>query len=1213
MSQKKVKGLEFPALSRPFKLGGLYDSCSDAIIQDITLWPPEALEKAVHVKPQHSSKSNLIPSDSIKKKDAALSLPASLQASVLSELIDLQGSARYWKYRNTFRKGVQVTLHYKASMRYEELVMEKLKANKGSSVDVTKQGSATHVVTGLMYGVQVFLVFDLDVLPSEEKEDLQDKLTKLVKNNLMSTGNQGLKCNVHETVIVERVNCRAFTDLRLPKETLTFTEAYDLYHSLKNGPPENDQKVVPIKVWLQPLTMVDPKAPKPGRELREGLVESLQGVINHLEDCEARSIDMMRDDVVHTFPLLKKKFQHFRKLCQEYKLCLQRSLSRLVPLARRSEKEENVLQQILAARERSPFSKNSLDAWINDKTKEMTTIQSYLKLFNGLQVMSSEKQLEEEVLNPHAEYLLCFVFTSLDQEEPYLSELEKYCARQTDETTADQQSEPYDYANQVGQRWFQASSGSKKARKCARFFAEFAEANKNSKITKFAIASVPNKDHPGVTVYFYEEGVLQSTDYEPPSKPAQVQITHKASDGVTLQMQAPKRGCANILNYRVHYRALPHGTWNTAETKGKEENLYVGGLLPDQRYEFKSSGVSLPGVSQASDTSEIGTLKTGNKEKLSLTAHPSSHEELSADEYDTENEHGEDWHHSQSEECDESEMLGYESSETLDSSIEDSCKNETKQADDETVCNHVTSELALRIRSEMSRPVTFQNASKKPQLFQLSLEEKNLDASGHLRKASFGERGSKPNKNILVVGASGAGKTMLINAMINYILGIEWADDFRFILKEEELRRSQTESQTPEVTAYTIHHMEGFQIPFSLTIIDTPGFGSTKGIKEDENISRLIRDLFTQHPIIHHIDAICFVTPASVARVTHTQQYIFDAITSVFGKDVAQNLVILTTFSDAQKPPVLEAITNSKVPYAKDADGTPVFFRFNSSSLYASSSKSSGGRNKEQDGCSFEKIFWQMGSHSFKNFFLFLSQTKARSLALVNNALKERKQLEVTTEGWRTMISSCLCALDELRATRLALEQHQNKMEEGENFEYEVETTKPVREPLPSGHHIKNCMNCQFKCGSPFSTDRDAENGRFPIHDSKGNCSICPNKCTWKIHFDQKYKWTYQVTKEKKEYREVKERFEREYDEVMTADQILACLQREITVYQGAAITLIQNLHRDLQKINKMGAQRQIQTVAEYINLMIESEQFEGKPGYEGRIQSLREIQKQDG
>jgi GTP-binding protein EngB required for normal cell division len=80
------------------------------------------------------------------------------------------------------------------------------------------------------------------------------------------------------------------------------------------------------------------------------------------------------------------------------------------------------------------------------------------------------------------------------------------------------------------------------------------------------------------------------------------------------------------------------------------------------------------------------------------------------------------------------------------------------------------------------------------------------------------------------------------------VLGVNWEDDFRFMLIKEEVRGgTQAHSQTQGVTAYDLHYQNGFRIPFSLTIVDTPGFGDTRGIERDEEITATIKEFF-EHP-----------------------------------------------------------------------------------------------------------------------------------------------------------------------------------------------------------------------------------------------------------------------------------------------------------------------------------------------------------------------------
>jgi hypothetical protein len=77
------------------------------------------------------------------------------------------------------------------------------------------------------------------------------------------------------------------------------------------------------------------------------------------------------------------------------------------------------------------------------------------------------------------------------------------------------------------------------------------------------------------------------------------------------------------------------------------------------------------------------------------------------------------------------------------------------------------------------------------------------------------------------------------------------------------------------------------------------------------------------------IDAVCFILKAPDSRLTSTQKYIFEAILSLFGNDIKDNICTLITFADGQTPPVLaglQALEHKSLPY-------DLYFTFNNSAL----------------------------------------------------------------------------------------------------------------------------------------------------------------------------------------------------------------------------------------------------------------------------------------
>ncbi|XP_056310868.1 uncharacterized protein LOC130222313 isoform X2 [Danio aesculapii] len=508
------------------------------------------------------------------------------------------------------------------------------------------------------------------------------------------------------------------------------------------------------------------------------------------------------------------------------------------------------------------------------------------------------------------------------------------------------------------------------------------------------------------------------------------------------------------------------------------------------------------------------------------------------------------------------------------------------------------------IKNKWSNKIEYGSNENLP-IYKLYLEDIWQNRDGFCKRSRFGKNITKENKTIMMIGATGAGKTTLINSMINYILGVKWEDDVRFVLIDEGQQKSQAESQTSEITAYKINHMDGFRVPYSLTIVDTPGFGDTRGIKQDQKITAQIQEFFSARGGIDCIDAVCFVVQASLARLTHTQKYVFDSILSIFGKDIAENILMMVTFADGKKPPVLEAIIKSEIPCSTDKSGEPIHFKLNNSAVFANINKPAD--DEDSDCENFDQMFWKMGFSSMKKFFTCLINMETKSLTLTREVLKERKHLEFLVEGLEPQIKAGLTKLDEIRKTRAALEQNKAEMDANKDFEYELEVTVPKQIENTTNYFLTNCQKCHYTCHDTCAISNDsAKHGCIAMKD--GKCTVCPGKCAWNVHFNQKYKWDYIKETRKETYQDLKKRFEEAHGEVMTKEKIFEKLEYELEVVQDIVTGLIKDSQKSLECLEEIALKPNPLSTPDYIDLMIESEKQEAKPGFLDRIQSLNEV-----
>ncbi|XP_073488981.1 uncharacterized protein [Aquarana catesbeiana] len=457
---------------------------------------------------------------------------------------------------------------------------------------------------------------------------------------------------------------------------------------------------------------------------------------------------------------------------------------------------------------------------------------------------------------------------------------------------------------------------------------------------------------------------------------------------------------------------------------------------------------------------------------------------------------------------------------------------------------------------------------------------------------------NKKNKVIMMVGETGSGKTTLINAMVNYIFDVDWKDDHRFQLIEKSSEKSQAHSQTSSVTMYQINHEDGFQIPYSITIVDTPGFGDTRGIDHDDKIMQEIREFFSKCEFTE-IDAICFVVQSSLARLTPTQVYIYDKFLSIFGNNIKDNIVFFTTFADVQEPSVLSAITEADVPCAKSKDGKPVYFKVNNGMLYANNHPDQVGKRVYKA----QEMQWETAMESIEEFFLqYLPGLASKDLTLTKEVLAKRKALKVTLDRLGQKIEVVTGKQHKLEQTEKALNENRAEVKKNENFEYEV--TETVRRKVDSSAYSINCRECSSTCHQDCTVFPNSVVYVCHIFDWLGICRVCRHGTI--RHFSENSYWKTFVETKKMMHFDIKERYEKEVKKVMALELVLN-LKKDCKKAEDEVLELTGEIAEILKRLQVIALKPNPMSATDYIKLLIEKEKREGKSGFLERIKKMEE------
>ncbi len=388
--------------------------------------------------------------------------------------------------------------------------------------------------------------------------------------------------------------------------------------------------------------------------------------------------------------------------------------------------------------------------------------------------------------------------------------------------------------------------------------------------------------------------------------------------------------------------------------------------------------------------------------------------------------------------------------------------------------------------------------------------------------------------------------------------------------------------------------MEGSAVPYTFTIIDTPGFGDSEGLEKDRAIITQIKEFLSMSPPdgIDHLDGIGFVTQASLARRTPKQEYICDSILSVFGKDVAKTIFMMLTFSDCQRNPLLEVI--NKVDVQSDK-----YFRFNNSALFAEKSEET------------EEMFWKMGVCSFQTCFPEFENSESVSLQLTREVWKESELVQTLIKQLDQQITMGRSKIDQLRQEEGVLERHTKEIEASKEFTYTVQVSKPRQIDLSgTGKFTLTCLSCNSTCyeNCPFDDNEDKQN--CDPFGTDGNCKVCSGHCHWSSHKSLPYVIEYETVDETRTSEDLKMRYDKAVSLKSQVECTIKQLNEEIQSVEEQVITMKDQVQKSLRRLDEIALKPSPLTQLQYLERLIESEKTEARPGWQKRVLNYEEAKR---
>ena len=237
--------------------------------------------------------------------------------------------------------------------------------------------TATHVCTGVEYGLDAVFVFERDITDDSSTKHVSGSLHADVKELAFAVeGNADIDFKDTKNEYLHKTSCGYMGDY-IPKTIPTsFKDAVDCLKTIPAEVKDAGQSILTAKIiHIYPLSKLDKGAAVLVRLIDEKTVSSLKQFVESYENLNDDIQSYLDQETVKTTPFLKTEVGKLKEVCQIAKENLMREIRPLLSQVRGGEKETTVLIKILEDYQASKFSPNVLKQYLKLLTVQISCVQ----------------------------------------------------------------------------------------------------------------------------------------------------------------------------------------------------------------------------------------------------------------------------------------------------------------------------------------------------------------------------------------------------------------------------------------------------------------------------------------------------------------------------------------------------------------------------------------------------------------------------------------------------------------------------------------------------------------------------------------------------------------------------------------------------------------------------------------------------------------------